>query len=43
MVHSNDGDTNFFDVDTGSLQSDTLESYLLICQDYVLRTTIDLM
>ena len=39
-----DGDTDFFDIVAGVLQGDTLAPYLLIiCQDYVLRTLIDLM
>ena len=30
MVHSPDGDTNFFDIVTGVLQGDTLASYMFI-------------
>ena len=41
-VLSPDGDTNFFDIVTGVLQGDT--PYLfMICLDYVLPTSIDLM
>ena len=43
-VRSPDGDTNFFDIVSGALQGDTLVPYLfIICLDYVLRTSIDLM
>ena len=43
-VHSSDGDTDYFDIVTGMLQGDTLAPYLfIICLDYVLRTSIDLM
>ena len=43
-VRSPDGDTGYFDVVTGMLQGDTLGPYLfIICLDYVLRTSIDLM
>ena len=42
MVHSPDGD--FFDYVAGVLQGDILAPYLLIlCLDYVLRTSIDLI
>ena len=41
-VRSPDGDTEYFDIVAGVLQGDTLASYLLIiCLDYVLRTSID--
>ena len=37
-----DGDTEYFDIVAGVLQGDTLAPYLLIiCQDYVLRKSID--
>ena len=37
-----DGDTDYFDIVAGVLQGDTLAPYLLIiCLDYVLRTSID--
>ena len=43
-VRSLDGDTNFFDIVAGVLQGYTLALYLfIICLDYVLRTSIDLM
>ena len=43
-VHSPDGDTNYFNIVTGVLQGDALAPYLLIiCLDYMLRTSIDLM
>ena len=43
-VRSLDGDTDYFDIVTGVLQGDTLAPYLLIiCQDYVLKKSIDLM
>ena len=43
-VGTPDGDTDYFDIVTGVLQGDTLAPYLLIiCPDYVLRTSIDLM
>ena len=43
-VRSPDGDTDFFDIVAGVLQGYTLASYLfIICLDYVLRTSIDLM
>ena len=42
-VRSPDGDTDCFDI-VGVLQGDTLAPYLfIICLDYVLRTSIDLM
>ena len=41
---SQDGDTDYFDIVAGLLQGDTLASYLfIISQDYVLRTSMDLM
>ena len=41
-VRSADGDTEYFDIVAGVLQGDTLAPYLfIICQDYVLRTSID--
>ena len=43
-VHSPDGDTDYFNIVAGVLQGDTLAPYLfIICLDYVLRTSIDLM
>ena len=43
-VRSPDGDTDYFDIAAGVLQGDTLGPYLfIICLDYVLRTSIDLM
>ena len=39
-----DGDSDYFDIVTGVLQEDTLATYLfIICLNYVLRTSIDLM
>ena len=39
-----DGDTNYFDIVASALQGDTLAPYLfMICVDYMLRTSIDLM
>ena len=41
-VHSPDGDTVYFNIVVGVLQGDTLDPYLfIICQDYVLRTSIN--
>ena len=41
-VRSLDGDTDYFDIVAVVLQEDTLTQYLfIICQDYVLRTSID--
>ena len=41
-VRSPDRDTDYFDIVAGVLQGDTLGPYLfIICQDYVLRTSID--
>ena len=43
-VRSPDGDTDYFNIVAGVLQRDTLALYLfIICLDYVLRTSIDLM
>ena len=43
-VRSVDEDTDLFDIVAGVLQRDILAPYLfIICQDYVLRTLIDLM
>ena len=43
-VRSPDGDTDYFNISAGVLQGDTLAPYLfIICLDYVLRATIDLM
>ena len=43
-VNSLDGDTDFFDVVAGVLQGATLALYLfLICLDYALQTSIDLI
>ena len=43
-VRSLDGDTDYFDITAGVVQGDTFISYLfIICLDYVLRTSIDLM
>ena len=37
-----DGDTDYFDIVASVLQGDTLATYfIIICQDYVLRTSID--
>ena len=42
--HSVDGDTVYYDSVTGVLQGDTLAPYLfIICLDYMLRTSQDLM
>ncbi len=39
-----DGDTDYFDIVAGVQQGDTLAPYLLmLCLDYVLRTSIDKM
>ena len=41
-VRPPDGDTECFDIVAGVLQADTLAPYLcIICQEYVLRTSID--
>ena len=43
-VRSPDGDTDYFDISAGLLQGDTLAPYwFIICLDYVLRTSINLM
>ena len=43
-VRSPDEDTNYFDIEAGVLQGDTLAPYwFTICLDYVLRTSIHLM
>ena len=43
-VCSPDGDTDYFDIVAVVLQEDTLAAYLfIICLDYMLRTSIDLM
>ena len=43
-VHSTDGDTDYFDIVAGVLQGNTLALYLfIICLDYMLRMSIDLM
>ena len=44
MVHSPDGNTDFFDVVSGVLQRNTLEPFIFIIYlDYVLQTSIDLI
>ena len=43
-VCSPDGDTDYFNIVAGVLQGDTLAPYLfIICLDYVLRTSTDIM
>ena len=43
-IRSQDGDTDFFDIVTEFLQEDVLSPYLfIICLDYVLRTSMDLI
>ena len=43
-IFSPDRDIDYFDIVAGVLQGDTLSPYLfMICQDYVLRTSIDKM
>ena len=43
-VHSPGGDTDYLDIVSGVLQWDTFAPYLfVICLDYELRTSIDLM
>ena len=43
-VRSLDRDIDYFDIVAGVLKGDTWAPYLfIICLDYVLRTTIDLM
>ena len=42
--HSPDRDTDYFDIVAGVLQGDTLATYIfIVCLDYVLKTSIDLM
>ena len=44
MVHSPDGNTEYFHIIVGVLQGDKSVSYMLIvCLDYVLWTSIDLI
>ena len=44
MVHSSDGDTDFFSIVTEVLQGDTLASYLsILCLNYILQTSINLI
>ena len=40
-VRSPDGDTDYFDIVAGVLQGDTSPYLLIICLDYMLRTSID--
>ena len=41
-VHSPDGDTYYFIIVAGVLQGDTLAPNMsIVCQDYVLKTSID--
>ena len=43
-VRSPYGDTGYFDIIAGVLQGETLAPYIfIICLDYVLRTSIDIM
>ena len=43
-VRSLDGDKDHFNTGASALQGDTLTPYLfIICWDYVVRTSIDLM
>ena len=42
-IRSPDGDTDYFDIVAGVMQGDTLDPFLFICLNYVLRTSIDLM
>ena len=43
-VRSLDGDTDYFDIVADVRQDDTLAPYMfIICLDYVLRTSIDMM
>ena len=43
-VYSPDGDTDFFDIVAWIFQAVTLAPYLLIiCLDYILRMSVDLM
>ena len=42
--HTPDGDIDYFDIVAGVQQGDTSTPYLfIICLDYVIRTSIDLM
>ena len=44
ILHSPDGDTEFFDIVGGVFQGDTLPPIIfIICLEYALRTSIDLM
>ena len=44
MVYLLEGETDFFNIVIGVLQGDTLVSYLfIVCLDYVLQTSIDLI
>ena len=44
IVHSFVEDTDFFDIVAGVLQGDTSTLYLhILCQDYVFRTSLDLI
>ena len=44
MVHSPNGDTDFFDIVAEIMQADTLAPYMfIICLDNILRTSIDLI
>ena len=44
MVHSSDGDTDFFDIFAEVFHCNALAPYLFIlCQDYVFRTSINLI
>ena len=43
-VHSPDGNRDFFGIVAGVLQGEILVPYqFIICQDYILQTSIDLM
>ena len=43
-IPSPDGNSDYFDIVASVMLEDTLSSYqFIICQDYVLRTSIDLM
>ena len=44
MLHSPDGNTEFFNIFSGVLQGDTLASYLfIVCLDCVFRMLINLI
>ena len=44
VIHSPDGNTDFFDIVNRAFQRDTLAQYLLIlCLNYVYCTSIDLI